>query len=571
MVNKFFERYRLLYEIIRKCKIGKYIFISGLAVMFGVMEPAIAKYVVKYSVYEFNIELVIKSAGIWLLLFCSKLFLELRKNIHDVTYDVEIRKQFQIILVQKMLKLDYKVFSKESDGYWSSRCIDDVSNLDSFMPKVVVGAVMSFIQFVVTVILMGRINIVLTGVAFVFLLGDAVANFIFPLTKYYQDYAGKRVRILHGLNDIFKNSLLIRCSVTQKKEEKRFAKILDDVYASLAKRDMYNSIRNWGRNFFSGISTPILYFVGGISIINGKIGFDEFIAFMLYFGLLMSSFGPISTFFIRIRNSNVYLDRINEILNLPEEASALGCDIEQINSIEFGNVTVAAEDEILLENVSLSVMTPEKIAIVGESGCGKTTLIKSLLGLVDVASGELTINGRNLKEYSINGVRGRIGYVSQNEQLFSRTIGENLQAEKDDKNIERIVKIAKCDEFLNNKRDLDTVIDGHANNFSGGEKQRLAIARELLKEKDVYVFDEATSALDKKTEIAVFENLLDELKDKIVIFITHNPEMIKFFSKIVFMSEGRVAAIGSHEELMEKHRSYRELYNYFVVESWKQL
>ena len=230
-MNIFRKRYRLLCVIICKYRIGRYIFISGLAVLFGVMEPALAKYVIKYSIYEFNIELVIKTAGIWLFLFCTKLLLEFRKNMYDIIFDVEIKKQFQIILVQKILKMDYKYFSKESDGYWSSRCIDDVGNLDSFMPKVVVGTIMSFAQFIVTLIMMWRINIVLTSIAFVFLLGDAISNFIFPLTKYYQEYARKRTQILHGLNDIFKNSLLIRCSVTQLKEENRFKNILDLNYS----------------------------------------------------------------------------------------------------------------------------------------------------------------------------------------------------------------------------------------------------------------------------------------------------------------------------------------------------
>lgn len=284
----------------------------------------------------------------------------------------------------------------------------------------------------------------------------------------------------------------------------------------------------------------------------------------MYFGILRASFSPVSTFFIRIRNSNVYLDRINEVLSLEEEDKIASTPLLGIKDILFRDLSLDIDNKKVLDKISFSIGPNEKIAIMGESGCGKSSLVKILLGLNEISSGEILINNINIKEYNIDEIRNKIAYVSQDSYLFNRSIYENIALWDSKKDIQRALDISMCNEFINIERDLASAIDGHSNNFSGGEKQRLSIARQLMKDADVYIFDEATSALDKSTEMEVFNNLMRELRDKIVIFISHNPELIKKFTKIVFISNGKVISIGTHYELMNDYEEYRILYNSYI-------
>lgn len=564
MKNKIRKRYSLLREYIYTYSIAKYIFIYGITVCMSLVEPALAKMVTKYSIYSFNINYVTKFSLIWLLIFFIRLLIELKRNIMDIHYDIKIKTECQKRILRKIMDLRYKDYSKESDGYWMARCIDDVNNLDSYMPKVVVGSFWSLVQFLVTIIIMINMSWKLSIFAVLFVIGDVVANFMFPLTKYYRDYAQKRVQISHELNDILKNELLIKCSNIQNNEVQRFGNILRNVYNSFFTREKYNCLRNWGRSIVGGISTPILYLIGGLNIIKGNVGIDTFISFMMYFGILRGSFSPVSTFFIRIRNSSVYLDRINEVLSLPEEDKNGTRPLLYIKDIVFRDLSLIIDNNKVLDKISFSIAPNEKIAIMGESGSGKSSLVKILLGLNEFSSGQILINNTNLKEYSIDEIRKKIAYISQEGYLFNRSIYENIALWDNKKDIQVALDISMCNEFINSERDLESSIDGHSNNFSGGEKQRISIARQLMKDADVYIFDEATSALDKNKEITIFNNLMEELKNKIVIFISHNPELIKKFTKIVFISNGKVIAIGTHSELMNDYDEYKTLYNSYL-------
>lgn len=558
------KRYALIRNIIYTYHIIPYIFLYGIIIVISIVEPYLAEKIVKYSIYSFNINLVVRCSIIWLVIFLIKLLLELKRNIMNIKYDIRLKEECQTAILEKILNLKYKVYSKESDGYWMSRCVDDVNNLDSFMPNVTIGSLWSFIQFIFVLAIMINMNWKLTIIAVLFIIGDVVANCIFPLTKYYKDYAKKRVLISHELSDILKNVQLIKCSTTQEQEIKRFDNVLNNVYDSFFIREKCNCLRNWIRSVVGGLSAPIFYLLGGLSIINGSIGIDVFISFMMYFGLLKGSFSPISVFFVRIKNANVYIDRINEILNLQEEDKLKGEPIFNINNIVFNKLNFFVDNNQVLNNISFSIGPNEKIAIMGESGCGKSSLIKMLLGLNEISSGQILINGISFEKYCINDIRERIAYISQNDYLFNRSIDENLNLWDKKINLKHILELTMCNEFINAERNLKSNIDGHSNNFSGGEKQRLSIARQLIKNADVYIFDEATSALDKSTEKEIFNNLMLELKEKIVIFISHNPQLIKEFSKIIFISEGKVIAVGSHSELMNTYENYKRLYNSYL-------
>lgn len=565
MMAKTKKRYSLLFEYIYNRKIIFYTLLYGIIIGLSIIEPILAKYVTKFSVYSFDIHGVLYCSAIWLSVFVLRLLLQQKRTIMDIRYDIKIKTECQKRILEKLLYLKYDLFIKESDGFWISRCTDDVNNLDSFMPKVVIGSIWSLVQFVVIGIIMIHMNVTLTMASMVFVIGDAVANFIFPLTKYYRDYAQKRVQIPQCLSDILKNEQLVKCSNIQEHEVTEFAKVLERVYQSFFVREKYNGLRNWGREIVSGLSTPILYLIGGIAMINAKLGMDTMVSFMLYFGMLKTSFASVSTVFIRIRNSNVYIDRINELLDMEEENLINSYKIAQINNITLDKACLKIEGTDVLNELTLNIHSKDKVAIIGASGSGKSSLIKVLLGLMELTSGRVLLNDAEIGKYGVKEVRSKIAYVSQDDNLFNRSIIENIDLWKNGKDVQQALDLTLCNEFLNSSRDLKTTIDGHSNNFSGGEKQRLCIARQLMRDADLFVFDEATSALDKETEIKVFDNIMNFLNDKGIVFITHNPELIKRFKKIIFISNGHLISVGTHDELMSKYDEYRNIYNSYIV------
>ena len=314
-------------------------------------------------------------------------------------------------------------------------------------------------------------------------------------------------------------------------------------------------------------SVAILWF-GAIRINNNQMQVGALIAFLQYamqilFGLLM-----VSMLFIMLPRAAASADRINEVLAMEPEIE----DAEQVKQademkgyVEFQDVTFSypGAEEPALNNISFSARPGEVTAIIGGTGAGKSTLVSLIPRFYDIDSGHILVDGVDVREMAQKDLRAKIGFVPQKAVLFSGTIAENIRYGKEDASDEEVqhaAEVAQATEFISEMKDgYDSVIAQGGTNVSGGQKQRLSIARALVRKPEIYVFDDTFSALDFKTDAMLRGALKKETLDATVLIVAQRVSTVMDADQIIVLDEGRIAGIGTHRALMRSSEVYREI------------
>lgn len=314
----------------------------------------------------------------------------------------------------------------------------------------------------------------------------------------------------------------------------------------------------------------IIYF-GSNMILNNGMGVGDLSMFVMYTNQILFSLMMVSMLFMMSSRAMASAKRLGEILDeQPDITDSPDVDEKltvKHGEIEFKNVTFRYyknSDESVLDNISLKIPAKSVVGIIGSTGCGKTTLVSMISRLYDPDEGEILVDGINVKDYSLYNLREGIGMVLQNNTLFSGTIEENLRWGDEGASMEEIAAAAhnaQADKFIDFfKEGYQTEIDQGGTNVSGGQKQRLCIARALLKKPKVLILDDSTSALDTATEAQIRETFKNELADSTKIIIAQRITSVKDADMIIVMNEGRISGIGTHNELLETNEAYQEIY-----------
>ena len=314
-------------------------------------------------------------------------------------------------------------------------------------------------------------------------------------------------------------------------------------------------------------SIAILWF-GAIRINNGEMQFGALIAFLQYAMQILFALLMISMMFIMLPRAAASADRINEVLAIEPEISdpdhAQRAD-KQKGYVEFQNVTFSypGAEESALSHISFSAVPGEVTAIIGGTGSGKSTLVSLIPRFYDIDSGHLLADGVDIREMSQEHLRSKIGFVPQKAVLFSGTVAENIRYGKEDATDEEVrhaADVAQATEFISEMQEgFDSVIAQGGTNVSGGQKQRLSIARALVRKPEIYVFDDSFSALDFKTDAKLRAALKQETRESTVLIVSQRVSTIMDADQIIVLDEGRVAGIGTHRELMRSNEVYREI------------
>ncbi len=314
----------------------------------------------------------------------------------------------------------------------------------------------------------------------------------------------------------------------------------------------------------------IVYF-GGRIVLDGGMEVGDLSAFITYAMQILSSLMTVSMLFMMTSRALASAKRIGEVLDEVPDISDADAGRKDLTvrdgEIEFKNVTFRyyknSEDPVL-DNISLKIPARSVVGIVGSTGCGKTTLVSLISRLYDVDAGEVLVDGVNVKDYSIYNLREGVGMVLQNNTLFSGTIAENLRWGNEnatDDEVAAAASSAQADKFVSSFKDgYDSMIDQGGTNVSGGQKQRLCIARALLKKPKVLILDDSTSAVDTATEKQIREAFRNELADSTKIIIAQRISSVKDADMIVVMNDGRITGTGTHEELLADNEAYQEIY-----------
>ena len=310
---------------------------------------------------------------------------------------------------------------------------------------------------------------------------------------------------------------------------------------------------------------------GGNDIIVGEMYLGDFTAFLSYIMQILMSLMMVAMGFMTIVMSRASLDRIVEVLDekIDIEDGADAKDIEVADgSIDFDNVDFSyskSHDVLNLENIDLHIKSGETIGIIGGTGSAKTTLVQLIPRLYDTLEGEVKVGGVNVKDYKLDNLRAAVGMVLQKNVLFSGTIKQNLlwgNQQATDEEVEHAAKAAQAHDFIMSFPDgYQTELGQGGVNVSGGQKQRLCIARALLKHPKIMILDDSTSAVDTATDAKIRSGLKSEFGDTTVIIIAQRISSVEDADRIIVMNDGKIDAVGTHEELIATNRIYQDVYN----------
>lgn len=376
------------------------------------------------------------------------------------------------------------------------------------------------------------------------------------------------------LNLVFRENLtgvrVVRAFNKTKYEEARFDEAnLDFSQTSIKVNTIVSSMMPMMTLIMSGTSVAITWF-GAHYISEMSLEVGNLIAFMTYATQILFSFMMLAMLFVMVPRGAASAKRINEVLDeeeeivdpaQPETLTLKGQDAE----LSFTNVDYRYKgaEKRTLEDVNFHVRSGETVAIIGGTGSGKTTLVNLLPRLYDIEAGEIAINGKNISSVTQKNLREMIGFVPQKAVLFTGTIRENMQygnKAATDEEIWQALETAQASEFVSSLPDqLDSHVEQGGGNFSGGQKQRLAIARALVKKSDIFVFDDSFSALDFKTDANLRKALKEDLTQSILVIVAQRVSTVMDADTILVLDEGKVIGQGTHQELLATNETYKEI------------
>ena len=317
------------------------------------------------------------------------------------------------------------------------------------------------------------------------------------------------------------------------------------------------------------ITRLVVYIMGGYMVTQGQMGVGMLIAFAAYVSNFWSPITIFANFYNELINCSAYLERIFELLDEPLVVENLpdAKELEKVKgNVSFENVTFRYEDDApnILENVSFDVKAGQRIAIVGPTGAGKSTIINTLARFYDIQGGRITIDGNDIKHATLDSLRGQMGIMLQDSFLFSGTIKENISYSRPDATDEEIIEAAKAvcahDFIMEYPDGYDTMVNEGGTMFSAGQKQLIAFARALLADPAILILDEATSSIDTETEIVLQQGLDKLLEGRTSFIIAHRLSTIKNSDRIMYICDKKVAESGTHDELIAKEGRYYKLY-----------
>ena len=411
--------------------------------------------------------------------------------------------------------------------------------------------------------------IIAVSVAILFIQAAILISLAIPKFKVYQ-------KILDKINSITRENLtgikVIRALNKQKYEENKFERSNEN----LKNTDIYISkvmaFQQPVVNLVFNLSAVLIIFIGVSNLHTDMSYLGRMIAFSQYSAQVLMSFLFLTFLFVMIPRGNVSSKRISEVLETKSQITFKDQMTEtpsEVPSVEFKHVTFSygKKSEAIIEDISFVAKAGQTTAFIGSTGSGKSTLINLVPRFFDATEGEVLINNLNINEYTEDALMDKIGYVPQRGYLFTGTVRsnilygvENLKKSELDARMRHAAKIAQAEEFVTKLKDqYDAPISQGGTNVSGGQRQRLAIARALAKQPEILIFDDAFSALDMKTDKKLREDLKLEIKDTVVLIVAQRISTIKEAEQIIVLDQGKMVEKGTHLELLKKCKVYQEI------------
>ena len=535
------------------------------------LTPTILASLVSNGILKQDQATIIQQGGLMLLTTTLDLVLSVTVVRFVGKFSAGLARDLRLSMFNKIQRFSTQDFQNLGTSSYINRTTRDIQSLSQTIGFSMNLILMAPLMFIGSIVLSMRMNFELSLVLLgsIPFLGIAIVLMIISVSKGFTTLRQTTDRLTQIIRDTLTGIRVIRAFNKSEYELKRYDEV-NEGYRKL----LFNL------NVKFSLITPIMMItinfanlavvLVGANLVQGlQLDIGSLMAVIQYSALVLISLLMFAFIFVMVPQGLVAARRINEVLEQKNVQTFVDNErgLEKIETVEFNNISFKYEgaEKEMLKDVNFTAKTGEKIAIIGSTGAGKSTLMNLLLRFLDASSGELLYNGVNIQDYTEKELRQQIAFVPQNRMLFSGTIRENLKFGNENATDEEMIealKLAEAWEFVSSLEDgLDSRVEQKGDNFSGGQKQRLSIARALVKKASVHIYDDSFSALDAKTEARLRNNLKKINEDSIVFVVAQRITSVTDATRIIVLNEGEVVGIGTHDELKVSNQIYQEIMN----------
>ncbi len=565
MLSRYFHYYRPYKWMLFGVMAG-----SCMAAVMDLLFPYLVRRVLNVEIPQQNLSSLFYWSALLLSLYFLNAALLFAISYYGHLMSVNIENDMRRDLFTHFESMSFRFFDNTKTGQLLSRITSDIAEISELTFRGPNDILVCSISMVGSIAIMMYMNPYLGGLISSLLLFKTVHT-VFINRKMKAAFRRSREKsgeVTAQAQEAFSGIRLTKAFANEQLELKRFMAKNGELVKVRCQSFGILSYFSSTVNFFTNFTNLAVLVCGGVMITQGALAFSDFVAFFLYVNLFMKPILRLMVLTEMYQRGMAGFQRFNEMMAMPIEI----CDFLDAKSsgnitggITFEDVTFGyADGHVILKNFSLEIAPGQKVAFVGATGAGKTTLASLLLRFYEPDSGRILLDGIDIKNYTQNFLRNQIGLVQQDVYLFSDSVSFNIaygRINAGEQEIRDAARMAAADEFICNLPDgYATKIGERGVKLSGGQKQRLAIARAFLKNPPVMVFDEATSALDTKTEKMVQKSLETLAKNRTTLIIAHRLSTIINADKIVVLDDGKIAEIGTHKELLAHNGLYKRLY-----------
>lgn len=547
------------------------LYVSG-EVILEVIIPFLMAKIIDYGIENENPTYLWGIGAIMAIACALSLFFGVMSGKHAARASAGFAKNLRKDMFYNVQNFSFSNIDKFSTSSIVTRLTTDITNVQMAYQMIIRVAVRSPLMILFSLFASFFIN---AKLACIFLAAiPFLATGLYLVIRYAHPIFEKVFRVYDKLNNVVQENLrgirVVKSFVREDYETKKFNEVSTDIYNKFVKAEKALAFNMPLMQFAAYSCMLFISWFGAKFIVSGTMTTGQITSMIQYTFQILMSLMMLSMIFVMIIMARASGERIVEILD--EESDLTNpenpCYEIKDGSISFKNVNFSYSgktNKLCLKDINIDIKSGETVGIIGGTGSAKSSLIQLISRLYDVTTGELSVGGKNVKEYDIETLRNSIATVLQKNVLFSGTIKENLRwGDKDatDEELVRVCKLAQADEFIQTFPDkYDTYIEQGGTNVSGGQRQRLCIARALLKNPKILILDDSTSAVDTKTDASIRRAFREEIPNTTKIIIAQRISSVEDADKIIVMNNGRIDAIGTHEELLKSNEIYQEVYN----------
>ena len=544
-----------------------------LEVMFEISIPFVMANLLDKGVQQSNMSNIWLYSGLMLVCAFLSLFCGMQSARYAAFASAGFAKNLRQAIFKKVQTFSFENIDKFSAGGLVTRMMTDVTNVQNSYQMIIRVCVRAPLNLIFAIAASFLINAemawIFVGVTlFLGLVLAVITKIVYPLfTQVFEAYDN----LNNSIKENITNMRVVKSYVKEQEETDKFKKASRRIYKMFMRAIRVVIMSNPAMMLSMYASFLMISWFGAHLIVIGKLSTGELTSMFSYTMTILISLMMFMMIFVMLSISMASVERINEVLNTDSTIVSPENGLTEVTdgSISFEHVDFSYTDENgdkthVLKDITLDIKSGEVIGILGGTGSGKSSLVQLIPRLYDVEAGQVKVAGHDVKDYDLDSLRKQVAMVLQTNVLFSGTIKENMRwgnKQATDEEIIEACKIAQADEFIQEFKDgYDTKIERGGANVSGGQRQRLCIARALLMNPKILILDDSTSAVDTKTDSLIRQGLASSLKDTTKIIIGQRISSIQDADRIVVMDDGRIDAIGTHDELVTNNAIYRDVY-----------